>query len=374
MTIFPPVFVAMLGAALWALVQGIEVPWGMFVHHTGLLAAMGWCFLGIGMLISTLARSTDVAQGSAFMVWLTMLLFLDLIPPGHAIQGRVSRNSPSPGARQLLLVFPYCCAGHVRPAADRARPVGLRHPRPVRHRRLQGLCTGLPSTRRHACRCCRFLHVQEERPAMMRTLLVAGLMLSAVARLPKCRRQATLFAASADVDNKPVALESLRGKPLVINFWARWCGPCRKRSPTWSRWMESIVARASPSSVSLSRMPTAARPCVISPAYDVDYRVLLAGVGKGVDLMKALGNDKAGLPFTVVIDRNGKMVAKKLGPCPVPRWKRPSSRFFDVDQTVAVPSGALFDSSSCSTIQGLPCRRLSHCRLCPCSLAAPASN
>ena len=89
-TIFLPVFVAMLGAVLWAMVQGIEVPWAMFIYYTGLLAAMDWCFLGIGMLISTLARSTDVAQGSAFMVWLTMLLFLDLILLGVMIQGRIS--------------------------------------------------------------------------------------------------------------------------------------------------------------------------------------------------------------------------------------------------------------------------------------------
>ncbi|MBI4741703.1 MAG: ABC transporter permease subunit [Betaproteobacteria bacterium] len=89
-TIFLPVFVAMLGAVVWSLIQGIEVPWGMFFYYTALLAAMAWCFLGIGMLISTLARSTDVAQGAAFMVWLTMLLFLDLILLGVMIQGHVA--------------------------------------------------------------------------------------------------------------------------------------------------------------------------------------------------------------------------------------------------------------------------------------------
>ena len=89
-TIFLPVFVAMLGAVIWSLIQGIDVPWGMFFYYTGLLAAMAWCFLGIGMLISTLARSTDVAQGAAFMVWLTRLLFLDLILLGIMIQGHVA--------------------------------------------------------------------------------------------------------------------------------------------------------------------------------------------------------------------------------------------------------------------------------------------
>jgi len=48
--------------------------------------ALAWCFLGIGMLISTLARSADVAQGAAFVVWLTLILFLDLIMLGILIR------------------------------------------------------------------------------------------------------------------------------------------------------------------------------------------------------------------------------------------------------------------------------------------------
>jgi len=89
-TIFLPVFVAMLGAVIWSLIKSVEVPWAMFFYYTALLATLAWCFLGIGMLVSTLARSTDVAQGAAFMVWLTMLLFLDLILLGIMIQGHVA--------------------------------------------------------------------------------------------------------------------------------------------------------------------------------------------------------------------------------------------------------------------------------------------
>ncbi len=88
--VFMPVFLAMLGAALWALVQQIEVPWTIFLYYTALLAVIAWCFLGIAMLLSTLARSTDVAQGAAFVVWLAMLLFLDLILLGVMIQGHTS--------------------------------------------------------------------------------------------------------------------------------------------------------------------------------------------------------------------------------------------------------------------------------------------
>lgn len=88
--VFLPVFLAMVCAVLWALVRGAEVPWGMFTYYTALLLVLAWCFLGIGMLISSLARSADVAQGAAFVIWLTLILFLDLILLGVLTRGSIT--------------------------------------------------------------------------------------------------------------------------------------------------------------------------------------------------------------------------------------------------------------------------------------------
>jgi ABC-2 type transport system permease protein len=90
LAIFAPVFLAMLAAVVIALFKQIEVPWDLFVYYTALLAAMAACFLGLGMLISAVARSTDMAQGAAFLTWLVLLLFLDLILLGVMIQGRLA--------------------------------------------------------------------------------------------------------------------------------------------------------------------------------------------------------------------------------------------------------------------------------------------
>jgi ABC-2 type transport system permease protein len=87
--IFLPVFLAMAAGAGWAVLQEIPVPWRIFGIYTAMLAALAWCFLGVGMLISTLARSTDVAQGAAFVVWLFLVLFLDLILLGVLIQEKL---------------------------------------------------------------------------------------------------------------------------------------------------------------------------------------------------------------------------------------------------------------------------------------------
>jgi len=87
--IFAPVFLAMAAAAGWAVFQEIPVPWDLFGFYTALLAALSWCFLGLAMLISTVARSTDVAQGAAFFVWLVLILFLDIILLGVMVQEQV---------------------------------------------------------------------------------------------------------------------------------------------------------------------------------------------------------------------------------------------------------------------------------------------
>ncbi len=84
--VFLPVFLAMVLAVVWGVVKGAEVPWSMLAYYTGFLLTLSWCFLGIGMLVSTLARSADVAQGAAFMIWLTMILLLDLILLGALIR------------------------------------------------------------------------------------------------------------------------------------------------------------------------------------------------------------------------------------------------------------------------------------------------
>ncbi|PLY14145.1 MAG: ABC transporter permease [Sedimenticola sp.] len=100
--VFMPVFLALVGATIWGLIKGGEIPWDLLIYYSALLMALAWCFLGIGMLISTLARSSDVAQGAAFVVWLTLLLFLDLILLGVLIQ----EHLPAETAVMIALINP----------------------------------------------------------------------------------------------------------------------------------------------------------------------------------------------------------------------------------------------------------------------------
>lgn len=102
LVVFLPVFLAMVAAIAWGASKGAEVPWALFIYYTGLLMALAWCFLGLAMLLSTLTRSADVAQASAFVLWLTLLLFLDLILLGVMIRGHL----PPETAVALALINP----------------------------------------------------------------------------------------------------------------------------------------------------------------------------------------------------------------------------------------------------------------------------
>ncbi len=84
--VFLPVFLAMAAAGAYAEFRAIGVAWDLFAVYTALLVSLAWSFLGFGMLISTLARSPDVAQTGAFLLWLVLLLFLDLILLGVMVR------------------------------------------------------------------------------------------------------------------------------------------------------------------------------------------------------------------------------------------------------------------------------------------------
>jgi len=91
--VFLPVLMAMFIAVFWGMFKGVAIPWSQVTLYIGLLASLITSFLGFGMLISTLSKSTDVAQGAAFIVWLVLLLFLDLILLGAMIREGIQAES-----------------------------------------------------------------------------------------------------------------------------------------------------------------------------------------------------------------------------------------------------------------------------------------
>lgn len=88
-----PVFIALLGAAVWGSIVNLDVPWDLFLLYSALLASMIFCFLGISMFISAVAHSQDLAISSAFVLWLLLVAFLDLILMGLLLKLRLDAGT-----------------------------------------------------------------------------------------------------------------------------------------------------------------------------------------------------------------------------------------------------------------------------------------
>ena len=89
-TVFLPVFLALLMGVVFGLFSGGEMPWKMVFLYSALLFSLSFVFLGLAFFLSTMVKSTDVALGSSFVVWIAMLAFIDIALMGLMLQNRMS--------------------------------------------------------------------------------------------------------------------------------------------------------------------------------------------------------------------------------------------------------------------------------------------
>ena len=89
-TVFLPVFMAMVFAILYGIFKGADVPWAIFFLYTGLLFAMSSAFLGIAFFISSIVKSSEMALGISFFVWIFLLAFIDIALISLMMQERMS--------------------------------------------------------------------------------------------------------------------------------------------------------------------------------------------------------------------------------------------------------------------------------------------
>lgn len=122
---------------------------------------------------------------------------------------------------------------------------------------------------------------------------------------------APLFAATLSTpDNQPAPLAAYKGKALVVNFWARWCSPCRAEIPELIKFRQAHRGKIEVLGIGLEDQPAAVRE--FASAQRINYPLFLAGT-QGIPLLQALGNTAGGLPYTLYIDRNGRITGSKLG-------------------------------------------------------------
>jgi thiol-disulfide isomerase/thioredoxin len=117
-------------------------------------------------------------------------------------------------------------------------------------------------------------------------------------------------------------MAALRGKHLLLNFWATWCPPCVKEMPMLDAFYQAQRAKGWQVVGLAVDSPTPVREFL--KRVPVSFPIGLAGM-EGSELSRALGNPNGSLPFTVVLNAKGDVVVQKLGsiePVDLENWAR----------------------------------------------------
>ncbi len=104
--------------------------------------------------------------------------------------------------------------------------------------------------------------------------------------------------ALTTADGETVRLSELRGQPLVLNFWATWCGPCRAEMPALLRLEEEHAGRARV--IGVNQGESAETITAFANELNVDYPLLL-DPGHAINRQYGV----RGLPTTLFIDADG---------------------------------------------------------------------
>jgi thiol-disulfide isomerase/thioredoxin len=133
----------------------------------------------------------------------------------------------------------------------------------------------------------------------------------------------------ADAGGVKHALSEWKGQPLLINFWATWCAPCRREIPL----LKTLRRERAADGVEVVGIAVDFRDAVQNYAREmsIDYPVLV-GEQDGLEAIAAFGMDTV-FPFTVFTDRQARIVTLKIGEL------HPDEARFILDQVKAIDSG-----------------------------------
>jgi len=112
-----------------------------------------------------------------------------------------------------------------------------------------------------------------------------------------------------DVEEQPVALESFKGKVILLNFWATWCPPCIKEMPSMERLRNQLSGKPfEVVAINVGESPTTVSSFMLELDTELTFPILLDQDAKSFGQLGLRG-----LPMTLILDHEGNIIEKVLG-------------------------------------------------------------
>lgn len=121
-------------------------------------------------------------------------------------------------------------------------------------------------------------------------------------------RDAPLHFTLKDMNGADVQLASYKGKVIILNFWATWCGPCKAEIPDLVKLQAQYPDDLAVLGFSVDDTPEKMKP--YASEYNINYPLL---VGDGREDVQDAYGPLWGIPVSVIIDRDGKIAKKHSG-------------------------------------------------------------
>jgi cytochrome c biogenesis protein CcmG/thiol:disulfide interchange protein DsbE len=125
--------------------------------------------------------------------------------------------------------------------------------------------------------------------------------------LPKVGFKAPYISLQG-LDGKTYSFETLEGKPVVINFWASWCGPCKLEAPELVRLYEKYKEEVEIYAVNLTSNDKVRDTKAFADHFGFEFPVLLDEKGDVADLYQIQA-----IPSTFFVNSKGMITYKATG-------------------------------------------------------------